>query len=121
MGEQKSVVGRWRTLSILDEKDGLPISQLAKESFIERTALSRMLDSMEESGLVMRKPREDDRRTIEVFITRKGKQAFAKMLPVRRDVFRIAATGMDEKELALLMKSVRRLVQNLSNGLEASS
>ncbi len=119
MQESKSIVGRWRTLSILAEKDGLPITQLAQETFIERTALSRLLDQMEKEDLVQRRPRPDDRRTIEVYITAKGRRAFRKMLPVRRGIVTRAARGMPPEELSQLMKSIRTLVQNLSDDIAA--
>ena len=117
MEQPKSVVGRWRALSILSEKDGLAISALANESLIERTALSRMLDAMEADELVERRPLKDDRRTIEVYITRKGRALFNKMLPVRRKVFEQAARGMSEEELVTLITSIKKLVQNLSDDL----
>src|SRR5699024_6324092 len=81
MGAARSIVARWRTLSILADNNGLPITRLANETFIERTALSRLLDSMEQEGLLKRAPRPDDRRNIEVHITEEGKQSFETMLP----------------------------------------
>lgn len=115
-GESKSIVARWRTLSILAGNDGLPITRLAHETFIERTALSRLLDSMELEGLIERIPRPDDRRNIHVYITEQGREAFEIMLPIRRAVFRRAVKGMENEELEQLMKSIRRLVDNLAAG-----
>lgn len=114
MSESRSIVARWRTLSVLAGNDGLPITQLAHETFIERTALSRLLDVMEEEGLLRRVPRPDDRRNIHVHITAKGREAFDEMLPIRRAVFKRAVKGMSDRELKVLMKSIRTLVRNLS-------
>ncbi|MBV6273124.1 MarR family transcriptional regulator [Alcaligenaceae bacterium CGII-47] len=113
MGAARSIVARWRTLSILVENNGLFITDLANETFIERTALSRLLDSMEHEGLLERVPRPNDRRNIEVHITDKGREAFEIMLPIRRAVFQRAVAGMDQEELRQLLKSIRRLVDNL--------
>src|SRR5690606_14061676 len=113
MGAARSIIARWRTLSILAENDGLPITRLASETFIERTALSRLLDSMEDEGLLKRVPRPDDRRNIEVHITDEGRNTFEIMLPIRRAVFQRAVAGMEQQELRQLLKSIRRLVENL--------
>src|SRR6185437_14112911 len=72
----KVVVSRWRALSVLAELSGLTITELAVHSFIERSALSRLLTQLAEEGMVERRPRKDDRRTIEIHLTPAGRAAF---------------------------------------------
>lgn len=113
MGAGRSIVARWRTLSILAENDGLSITKLASETFIERTALSRLLDSMEAESLLERERLPGDRRNIVVSITSKGREVFETMLPIRRAVFQRAVMGMQQDELRQLLRNIRRLVDNL--------
>jgi DNA-binding MarR family transcriptional regulator len=109
----KVVVSRWRALSVLAELSGLTITELAVHSFIERSALSRLLTQLAEEGMVERRPRKDDRRTIEIHLTPTGRAAFETMLPARRTVFRDAARGVPRGDIALLLKTVRALIANL--------
>lgn len=117
MGGPKSIVGRWRTLSILSELDGATISELAQNTFIERSALSRLLDLMEAEGLLLRRAREGDRRTTEVHLSAHGRAAFRKMLPVRREVFQHAARGLKQEDIVAFMRTVQALSGNLAEEL----
>lgn len=122
LGGGKWLVARWRTLSILAERDGTTINDLADHTFIERSALSRLLELMEEEQLLERRTRTDDRRTTEVYLTRKGKQQFASMLPVRRAVFARASAGLSEADIAEFMRIIHVLVANLkADASEASN
>ncbi len=114
LGEPRTIVGRWRTLSVLAERNGMPITQLANTTFIERTALSRVLDSLEAEGLLYRQPRPDDRRTVEVYITPRGRRSFKRMLPVRRAVLKQATDGFSQEDLADLMGKLQTMVANLN-------
>jgi DNA-binding MarR family transcriptional regulator len=111
----KSVVARWRTLSILAEKSGLPISELARHTFIERTAISHLLRQMAKEGLIERRSRRGDKRTIEIHITAAGRRSFNRMLPMRRAIFKAAARDLDRQDIATLMRVIRHLADNLDN------
>ncbi|MAC79643.1 MAG: hypothetical protein CML66_16460 [Rhodobacteraceae bacterium] len=113
MGGGKSMVARWRTLSILAELSGLTINELTAHTQIERTALSHLLSQMEKEGLVQRKPYPNDRRIIGVHLLDEGRAMFQRMLPVRRQIFRQAAEGMPEADLEAMMRITRQLVTNL--------
>lgn len=112
-GGGKSQVAIWRTLSILNELDGLTVSELAAHTMIERTALSHLLRGMERDGLVERRAQDPDRRRITVHLLDPGRATFRRMLPIRRAVMRRAAEGVPEAELEALLGTLRRLVGNL--------
>jgi DNA-binding MarR family transcriptional regulator len=52
---------RWRVIAHLGEQDALTINELAKLSVLERSASSRVVDSLEREGVVRRR-RSDGRR-----------------------------------------------------------
>ena len=62
----------WRALAQLQELDGLSVSELAKIVISERSALSRVIGSMEEKGLVRRSQAKEDQRATLVFLTKQG-------------------------------------------------
>jgi DNA-binding MarR family transcriptional regulator len=112
-GGAKSDVSIWRTLSILSEIDGATVGELAWHTHIERTALSHLLTQMEGQELVERRPMPTDRRTVQVFILEKGRETFARMLPVRRMVFQRATESISREDLEVTMRVTRRLIDNL--------
>ncbi|WP_109468296.1 MarR family winged helix-turn-helix transcriptional regulator [Albibacillus kandeliae] len=118
MGGGKSLVARWRTLSILSELSGLSVNQLTAHTQIERTALSHLLTQMEQEGLVRRESYPGDRRTIGVYLTDAGRALFEEMLPVRRRIFRQAAEGLSEADLQAMMRITRHLVDNIGDPTE---
>ncbi|WP_158971543.1 MarR family winged helix-turn-helix transcriptional regulator [Chachezhania sediminis] len=117
----KSDVSIWRTLSILSELSGLTVSELSRYTQIERTALSHLLTQMEKNGLVERRPRQGDRRVIEIHILEDGIATFQRMLPIRRAVFRRATDGVSEEELQGMMSTLHKLIDNLNTAGAAVS
>jgi len=115
IGAGKAIVPRWRTLSVLADVDGLTINELARHTFIDRSALSRLLTLMMREGLVRCRPREADKRNVEVFITAKGRVAFRRMLPIRRAVFRQAAAGLSQEAIIDFVAVVRAMIAKLDS------
>src|SRR5215217_6136907 len=53
-------------------KEGTAVSQLAGLLGVKATSLSRMLNNMEESGLIYRETSTGDKRSVKVFLTELG-------------------------------------------------
>lgn len=58
----------------LDKEKGTPSTSLGPKIGIEATSLTRTLKSMEEKGLIYRKPNPDDGRGVLIFLTDFGKE-----------------------------------------------
>lgn len=57
------------TLLSIDPKKGTPSTSLGPKMGMEATSLSRILKSMEEKGLIERKPNPDDGRGVLIYLT----------------------------------------------------
>ena len=57
------------TLLSIDPKKGTPSTSLGPQMGMEATSLSRILKSMEEKGLILRKPNPDDGRGVLIYLT----------------------------------------------------
>ena len=62
------------TLLSIDKKGGTPSTTLGPKMGMEATSLTRTLKSMEEKGLIYRKPNPDDGRGVLIFLTEFGKE-----------------------------------------------
>ncbi len=60
------------TLLSIDPKEGTPSTSLGPKMGMEATSLSRILKSMEEKGLVKRKPNPNDGRGVLIHLTNYG-------------------------------------------------
>ena len=58
----------------IDPEDGTPSTSLGPKMGMEATSLSRTLKTMEEKGLIVRKPNPDDGRGVLIYLTEFGKQ-----------------------------------------------
>jgi DNA-binding MarR family transcriptional regulator len=56
------------------EREGTAVSQLAGLLGVKATSLSRMLNNMEDLGLIFRETSADDKRSVKVFLTEFGQQ-----------------------------------------------
>lgn len=56
------------------EKEGTAVSKLAGLLGVKATSLSRMLNNMEELGLIYRETSEGDKRSVKVFLTDLGRE-----------------------------------------------
>ena len=63
----------WYDLLVrLEENDGMRMNEIAERILFSKSGLTRMVDRMEEAGLVRRERPADDRRVIRVWMTRQG-------------------------------------------------
>ena len=60
------------TLLSIDPKKGTPSTSLGPRMGMESTSLSRILKSLEEKGLIERKPNPEDGRGVLIYLTEKG-------------------------------------------------
>lgn len=58
----------------IDEENGTPATKIGPMIGMEVHSLSRMLKTMEEKGLVWRRPDKDDRRVARIFLTDLGRE-----------------------------------------------
>jgi len=106
---------QWRTLTTLSRHEGLNQGALADLLEVEPITLCRMIDRLEESGLVERRRDPADRRAWQLFLTDKSK-------PILDDLRRMAdilyvqlLTGLDDAERRALGTSLDRIRSNLLN------
>lgn len=107
-------LARWRILAVLAMDDGLTISQIIDRAMMQQSALSRVLMKMENEAYVIRRPRSDDARYVEVFLTERGRALFETLDPVvRRRQDRLLA-GFTPDEAQATFALLRRLIANLT-------
>lgn len=105
----------WRVLSILADRDGHSVSELADLSVIERSNLSRILDAMERDELIERIGHETDKRQTHVFLSEQGRQLFVESLPAVLDYYARFLTGISPSEMTVLMSVLKKIKRNVAS------
>jgi DNA-binding MarR family transcriptional regulator len=104
---------RWRVLAVLQEHSGATMGRLADLTSVDRTTLTRTLGLMEKAGFVIRRERKNDRRSLAISLTARGRRMFARILPLTLAETDRAVTGFSSEEIGTLRDRLRRMADNL--------
>ena len=102
-----------RILYVLWQQDGVPISELSRETGLAMTTLTSMLDRMEASGLVHRDRGDTDRRKILIYLTESAKALQDKYNDVTQEISDIYYKGFTEEEIRQFEIYLRRILANV--------
>ena len=104
---------RWSTMVYLQRGgEGLTQRELAHLMAIENPTLVRLLDSLEEHGLIERRPCKQDRRARRLYLTDAGER-FMSDLAERGNVLRDEMLrGIGDKELEVTLRVFERVMEN---------
>ena len=105
---------QWKVLFRLERQPGLRQIELADMLDIEPITLSRIIDRLEESGLVERLADPADRRAWRLHVTAKARPLVAKLRAVADDMISEAFAGIDPKEIEITRQVLGRVRENAS-------
>jgi len=89
-------------------------SELARAADLNPGAMTRLLDRLEEKGLVRRRPVAGDRRAIEVELTAEGERIWSEVNRCGARVRALAMQGLSAEERAELTRLLEQVRDNLS-------
>src|SRR5690606_6822383 len=90
-------------------KEGTAVSQIANLLGVRSTSLSRMLNGMEEQGLIFREASSHDKRSVKVFLTELGIEKRAKAKDIVREFNDYLIDQMTETERVRLESSLIKI------------
>ena len=104
---------RWSTMVYLDKGgEGLTQRELASLMAIENPTLVRLLDSLEEQGLIERRPCPNDRRARRLHLTPDGR-AFMDDLTVRAEKLREQMLdGIGDDDIETTVRVFNKILEN---------
>ena len=89
------------------------ISSLAAQTSLANTTLTAMLDRMENSGLIVRKPDPKDRRNRLIALTEKAKSLQDDYTEISQKINEIYYDGFTETEIMQFESYLQRILNNL--------
>jgi MarR family transcriptional regulator for hemolysin len=103
----------WLVLSSLKQEHRRTQLELARAIGIEGPTLTRHLDGLEESGLVIRHRDTGDRRAVRVELTEAGEQLHAALSKGVIAFHKRLTSGVSEPDLERLNRTLARLADNV--------
>lgn len=105
---------QWQVLFALSRLEGTNQGALADHLEVEAITLGRMVDRLQDAGLVERRADPADRRAWRLYLTDKARPLLESMRAVGNRVLEEALAGLDEHERAMLADLLTRIRGNLS-------
>ena len=105
---------QWKVLFRLERLPGLRQIELADMLDIEPITLSRIIDRLEEAGLVERVADPADRRAWRLHVTAKAQPLIAKLRGVADEMISEAFAGIDAKDIEITRRVLGRVRENAS-------
>jgi DNA-binding MarR family transcriptional regulator len=106
---ERGITLRWydALVQLEEAEGGLPMNELAGRILASKSGLTRVIDRMEEAGLVRRERPPDDRRVVLVVITERGLEVLrAARVVHRRGIHEHFTRHLDPRELSALARSL---------------
>lgn len=110
---------QWRTLTTLSRNEGINQGGLADLLEVEPITLCRMIDRLEEAGLVERRRDPADRRAWQIFLTPKALPLLGQLRGLADGMIENALSGLDDARRAQLMQSLGTIRANLTSNFES--
>ncbi len=114
---------QFRVIIQLLRQDGQTQSQLATVLQVGKVSVGGIVDRLEYSGWVERRPDPSDRRSNLVYLTEKGRSAQDKMIEIGRGLTRQTLKGLTKEErdqLVDLLLVVKRNLQSIEDVKDTS-
>ena len=106
---------QWRILYVLWQEDGVPIARLARKTGLAKNTLTAMLARMADSGLVVRRPAQVDRRQVLIHLTDAARDLEGPYERVSQQMNRLFYQGMAQEDAARLDSLLDQVLANLEN------
>ena len=104
---------RWRVMAVLNEHPGCSMQQLAEHTGVDRTTLAHTVALMASQGLLTKRARKTDRRSIMLSLTLHGRDLLARILPTVLALSRQSQAGFTAAEIRTLFKLLQRMADNV--------
>ena len=106
---------QWRTLTTLLRHEGAHQGRLADLLEVEPITLCRMIDRLEEAGLVERRRDPADRRAWLIYLTDKARPILDQLRALADSMFVDLLQGVSEADRAATMATLNTIRTNLDN------
>ncbi|MEU6726393.1 MarR family transcriptional regulator [Nonomuraea wenchangensis] len=108
---------QYATLTLLRARNGLSNAQLARRAYVTPQAMSQMLATLVEAGLITRTPSGDNQRVLETRLTARGEELTLACDLVADEIEDRMLEGVPHAERHALLALIRGCVQRINAGL----
>ncbi len=95
----------------IEENPNISPTQLADITFKDKTTITRMIDTLVKNDMLLRIPREDDRRAYKIQWSQKGETIMNEILPITESVIDKIRSQFSKQNLEIFLNTLEQLKQ----------
>jgi MarR family transcriptional regulator, transcriptional regulator for hemolysin len=104
---------QWWVLAFLSRSDGMSQVALADELDLGKVALGQLIDRLEKTGFVSRRPDKEDRRVKRIYLTKRSHTLIAQIRDNVSVTEKEILEKIDEADLKATVRALRGMKENL--------
>jgi DNA-binding MarR family transcriptional regulator len=104
----------WRVCAALRNNPHQRLMDLAQNTSVDASTLSRVVDGLLQRGLLVRERSSEDARAVALRLTPDGVDLLEKVIPLAQLYERVALAGIDAEQADLLRDMLRRIYDNMA-------
>ena len=108
-------------LKILFHDGPLPQNDLAFITERDKASLTRFINTLEKRNLVARIASTEDKRVNLIHLTKNGEKVLMETMPILFELILKMQEGVSEKDQQTVIKTMKRIQENIGNNLEGCS
>jgi len=105
---------QWIAMYYLLKHGDLSQKELGEKMDIKESTVARLLDRMEEEGLIIRTQVKEDRRVKYIKLTPEGTVRIEELLPEGQKMSELFSMGITEEEIQVFKRVLQKFMENIS-------
>lgn len=102
---------QYLVMMVLWENDGLTVSHIGDQLFLDSGTLTPLLKRLEAKGFIVRKRNKEDERVVEAFLSESGRELQAKACEIPGKI--LQKIDMEPGDLLQLKESIQKIVSKI--------
>ena len=108
-------------LFYLKNNEGCLLSQMGQGLRLDKSAITGLVDRLEKKDMIERRKDPRDRRAIRLHLTRAGRDAAARALPIVKQQNRAIKKGVSPEEIEIFARVLRVTIERFGGKTQGSS
>ena len=104
---------QWRVLINLWHQDGQTQKELAEKAFKDKGNITRLINSLEKSNIVVRIPNHADGRSRLIYLTKKGIDCQNALIPIVQKTLKESQEKIPKEEMKLCKSVLKKVINNI--------
>ncbi|WP_371367686.1 Transcriptional regulator HosA [Sporomusa rhizae] len=106
---------QWVLLAKISEEEGISPTDLSLVSLRDKPYTTRLIEKLEENGLIFKEESKSDRRSALIYLTKRGAKVKKEIIPIADEINEWLVENMEENEVKVLKNLLHKMYANIQS------